>query len=57
MAVIKGHLEMAELLLLDDMSNINHPDEMDDTALHWAILLNNPRMVKFLLARGANREA
>ena len=49
-AVSKGHLEIAELLLIDEMSDINHTDEMDDTPLHWAILLNNPKIVKFLLA-------
>ena len=37
-AVIKGHLEMAELLLIDEISDIDHTDEMDDTPLHWAIL-------------------
>ena len=53
--MIKGHLEMAELLLNDEMSDIDHIDEMDDTPLHWAILLNNPRIVKFLLDNGADR--
>lgn len=54
-AVIKGHLEMAEVLLTDEMSNVDHTDEMDDTPLHWAILLNNPRIVTFLLEHGADR--
>lgn len=48
-AVIKGHLQMAQLLLRDQMSDINHKDEMDDTPLHWAVILNEPRIVKFLL--------
>ena len=46
---------MADLLLNDEMSDIDHIDEMDDTPLHWAILLNNPRIVKFLLDNGADR--
>ena len=55
-AVIKGHLEMAELLLADEMSDVDHPDGMEDTPLHWAILLNSPRMVTFLLRNGADRQ-
>ena len=55
-AVVKGHLEMAELLLCDEMSDLNHQDEMEDTPLHWAVLLNNPPIVKFLLQKGANRQ-
>ena len=54
-AVVKGHLEMAELLLSDEMSDLDHQDEMEDTPLHWAVLLNNPSIVKFLLQKGANR--
>ena len=38
------------------MSDINHKDEMDDTPLHWAVILNEPRIVKFLLQNGASRE-
>ena len=46
---------MAQLLLIDEMSDVDYEDEMDDTPLHWAILLNNPRIVTFLLDNGADR--
>ena len=52
-SIIKGFLEMAELLLVDEMSNINIKDSKDDTALHWACILGNEQAVKFLLSKGA----
>ena len=54
MAVIKGYLEIAEQLLLNDMSDINEKDDEDDTPLHWAVLLGNTAAVHFLLANGAD---
>ena len=52
-AIIKGHLEIAEQLLMDEMSDINEEDDELDTPLHWAVLLGNAQAVQFLLINGA----
>ena len=36
------------------MSDINKYDDKGDTPLHWAVLLDNGPMVKFLLEHGAD---
>ena len=36
------------------MSDVNYQDEEGDSPLHWAVLLNNGPMVKFLLEKGAD---
>ena len=48
-AILKGYKQMAELLLEDEMSDVNYPDEMEDTPLHWAVILDRPDIVEFLL--------
>lgn len=53
-AVMKGFLDIAELLIENEMSDINSKDEESDTPLHWAVLLGNAPMVKFLLDNGAD---
>ena len=53
-AVMKGFLSLATLLLEDDMSDIDFRDDEGDTPLHWAVLLGNSPMVKFLLDSGAD---
>jgi len=53
-AIVKGHLILAEMLLQHRMSDINHQDEQDDSPLHWAIILQNTSAVEFLLERGAS---
>ena len=56
-AVIQGFVDIAALLLEDEMSDINCRDKQGDTALHWAVLLNNPPMVQLLLQSGADISA
>lgn len=53
-AVMKGFLSLATLLLEDGMSDIDIRDYEGDTPLHWAVLLGNSPMVKFLLDSGAD---
>lgn len=53
-AVIKGFITIAELMLQDEMSDINFRDYEGDTPLHWAVLLDNAPMVQFLLDNGAD---
>lgn len=56
-AVIQGFINIAKLLHEDEMSDINCKDKEGDTALHWAVLLNNLPMVQFLLTNGADVSA
>lgn len=56
MAIVRGHLEIAELLLKDGMSRIDHKDVEDDTPLHWAVMMNKPETVSFLLQHGAKKD-
>ena len=53
-SVINGLIEMATYLLKDEMSDPNFKDDKGDTALHWAVLLNNSLLVKFLLGHGVD---
>lgn len=39
MAVVRGHLEVAQMLLQDEMSDIDYKDFEDDSPLHWAVVL------------------
>ena len=55
MAVIRGHLEVAEMLLHDEMSLIDYKDYEDDSPLHWAVVLDQPDTVRFLMNHGADR--
>lgn len=55
-ASIKGHLDIAELLLENNNSNINVKDIELDTALHWAVILNNTKAVIFLIHHGIKLE-
>jgi ankyrin repeat protein len=55
-AVIKGYLKIAKLLLYLNMSDIDYKDKQEDTPLHWAIILRNYRAVYFLLENGASIE-
>ncbi len=41
-AIIRGHLEIADILLTDKMSSIDYEDEENDTPLHWAVILDKP---------------
>jgi len=41
-AIIRGHLEIAEMLLDAEMSCIDIEDEESDTPLHWAVILEKP---------------
>jgi len=40
-AIVKGHLKIAQMLLADSMSSVNSQDTQDDTPLHWAVILDN----------------
>ena len=53
-AVIKGYIEIAELLLQNKMSDINISDDDGDSPLHWAVLLGNESMTQFLLNNGVD---
>jgi ankyrin repeat protein len=44
-AIIRGHLDIAHLLLVDRMSCIDYEDEESDTPLHWAVLLDKPETI------------
>ena len=50
-------MEIAEILLRNGMSQIDHQDVEGDTPLHWAVTLNKPDTVSFLLAHGAQKDA
>lgn len=54
-SIVRGHLEIADLLLADGMSCIDFEDEESDTPLHWAVILNKPDTVRFLLERNADK--
>lgn len=54
LAVINGFVELATFLLKDEMSDPNYKDDKGDTPLHWAVLLKNSLLVKFLLNNGAD---
>lgn len=49
-------MQIAAMLLEDQMSDIGGKfgRAMNDTPLHWAVLLDNKPMVNFLLQNGAN---
>lgn len=53
-AICKGYLELAEILLENEMSSVNYKDSEGDTALHWAVILGNSDAVAFLLSHGAD---
>jgi ankyrin repeat protein len=55
-AVINDYLDIAAMLLHDNMSNINHTDSFGDTALHWAVMLDRPNTVSFLLDNRAEKK-
>jgi len=55
MAIIRGHLEVALMLLEDEMSSLDYKDYEDDSPLHWAVVLDQPDSVRFLLENGADR--
>lgn len=38
------------------MSRIDHKDIEDDTPLHWAVILDKPDTVSFLLQNGAKKD-
>ena len=42
---MKGFLNLAALLLDNEMSDIDLKDSEGDTPLHWAVLLGNAPMV------------
>jgi len=52
LAVIKGHLDVAELLLKNDPGVIETRDREEDTPLHWAVMQANAKIIEFLLQRG-----
>lgn len=52
-AVDRGHTEMAELLLRYG-AHPNSRNSMGHTALHYACMLNNPRIARLLLEKGAD---
>ena len=54
MAITKGFTQIAELLLVDDMSTIDYKDNVADTPLHWAVILGNEQAVNFLLDHGSD---
>ena len=56
-AVMKGFIDIAALLLKEEMSDIDFRDDESDSPLHWAVLLDNFHMVKFLLENGADVSA
>lgn len=56
-AMVRGHLEIATLLLKDKMSSIDYEDEENDTPLHWAVILDKPDSVSFLIEKGAQLSA
>jgi len=37
------------------MSSIDYKDYEDDSPLHWAVVLDKPNTVRFLLENGAER--
>ena len=48
-AIIKNYLDLASFLLENQMSTVNCQDNVDDTPLHWAVVLDNMAAVKLLL--------
>ena len=55
MAILRGHLEIAEMLLQEEMSSIDYKHYDDDSPLHWAVVLDQPDTVRFLMDHGADR--
>ena len=55
-AVIKGFLDVADLLLENNLSSIDVKDYDGDSPLHWAVMLGNMKTVEFLLERDINIE-
>jgi ankyrin repeat protein len=45
------------MLLKDKMSSIDYEDEENDTPLHWAVILDKPDSVSFLIEKGAQLTA
>jgi ankyrin repeat protein len=43
------------MLLCDQMSSVNCQDSQDDTPLHWAVIMDNSMILKFLLNHRAKK--
>ena len=54
-AVDNNHLMVATVLLNTAGIDVNHGDESDNTALHYAVANGKVRMVELLLKHGARR--
>jgi len=53
-AVDNYHLKAATLLLQKEVADVNHTDESDNTALHFAVANQQREMVALLLKHGAD---
>ena len=52
--MIKGFIQIAGMMLEEEMSDIDVQDIQGDTPIHWAVMLDNAAMVQFLLDNGAD---
>jgi ankyrin repeat protein len=56
MAAYGGHLATVQLLC-EKSANVNDKNANDVTVLHYAALSKKPEIVRYLLGKGANRDA